>query len=280
LALIGNSKSSNALISQHPKPNRVRQVLGLEAKNPAIIFDDADIDLAVKECVKGAWSFNGQRCTALKVIYVHKRIRKEFLDAFSKATDALVSGSPFENADITPLPEQGKVKYMQSYVDEAVSKGARVVNERGGEVEGNVFFPAILFPTHRDTAIFREEQFGPVCPVLEFDDFEEVLTDVAESNYGQQVSIFTRDAQAAGKCIDHLVNQVCRVNINASCQRGPDALPFTGRKDSAVSTLSVKAALRSFSIRTLVACSEDQKGLMEEVIAGGHSSFSSMNYLL
>jgi glyceraldehyde-3-phosphate dehydrogenase (NADP+) len=165
-------------------------------------------------------------------------------------------------------------------VDEAVSKGARVVNERGGEVEGNVFFPAILFPTHRDTAIFREEQFGPVCPVLEFDDFEEVLTDVAESNYGQQVSIFTRDAQAAGKCIDHLVNQVCRVNINASCQRGPDALPFTGRKDSAVSTLSVKAALRSFSIRTLVACSEDQKGLMEEVIAGGHSSFSSMNYLL
>jgi glyceraldehyde-3-phosphate dehydrogenase (NADP+) len=216
----------------------------------------------------------------LKVIYVHKQIRKQFLDAFARATDALVSGSPFENADITPLPEHGKVKYMQSYVDEAVAKGAHVVNKRGGEVEGNIFFPAILFPTHRETAIFREEQFGPVCPVLEFEDFEEVLTDVAESNYGQQVSIFTKNAEAAGQCIDHLVNQVCRVNINASCQRGPDALPFTGRKDSAVSTLSVKAALRSFSIRTLVACSEDQKSLMEEVIAGGHSSFSSMNYLL
>jgi glyceraldehyde-3-phosphate dehydrogenase (NADP+) len=116
--------------------------------------------------------------------------------------------------------------------------------------------------------------------VLEFEDFEEVLTDVAESNYGQQVSIFTQDAAAAGQCIDHLVNQVCRVNINASCQRGPDALPFTGRKDSAVSTLSVKAALRSFSIRTLVACTADQKGLMEDVIGGGYSSFSSMNYLL
>ena len=77
-----------------------------------------------------------------------------------------------------------------------------------------------------------------------------------------------------------MVNQVCRVNINASCQRGPDTLPFTGRKDSAVATLSVKAALRSFSIRTLVACSADQKELVEEVIAGGHSSFSSMNYLL
>ena len=280
LALIGNSKSSNALISQHPKPNRVRQVLGLEAKNPAIIFEDANIELAVKECVKGAWSFNGQRCTALKVIYVHKGIREEFLKAFAAETDKLSVGSPFENADITPLPEQGKVQYMQSYVDEAIAKGAEVVNGRGGLVQGNAFFPAILFPTSRDTAIFREEQFGPVCPVLEFEDFEEVLTDVAESNYGQQVSVFTQNAEAAGRCIDHLVNQVCRVNINASCQRGPDALPFTGRKDSAVSTLSVKAALRSFSIRTLVACTEDQKELMEDVISGGHSSFSSMNYLL
>ena len=280
LALIGNSKSSNALISQHPKPNRVRQVLGLEAKNPAVIFPDADIDLAVKECVKGAWSFNGQRCTALKVIYVHKDVRDEFLSAFAAATDALKWGSPFENADITPLPEVGKVGYMQDYVNEAVEAGARVVNERGGQVDGNCFFPAILHPVSRDTAIFKEEQFGPVCPVLDFEDFEEVLTDIAESDYGQQVSIFTRDAQIAGQCIDHMVNQVCRVNINASCQRGPDTLPFTGRKDSAVATLSVKAALRSFSIRTLVACSADQQGLVEEVIAGGHSSFSSMNYLL
>ena len=174
----------------------------------------------------------------------------------------------------------GKVGYMQDYVNEAVETGARVVNERGGQVDGNCFFPAILHPVSRDTAIFKEEQFGPVCPVLDFEDFEEVLTDIAESDYGQQVSIFTRDARIAGQCIDHMVNQVCRVNINASCQRGPDTLPFTGRKDSAVATLSVKAALRSFSIRTLVACSADQQGLVEEVIAGGHSSFSSMNYLL
>ena len=99
LALIGNSKSSNALISQHPKPNRVRQVLGLEAKNPAVIFPDADINLAVKECVKGAWSYNGQRCTALKVIYVHKDVRDEFLSAFAAATDAL-KWKP--KTDITP----------------------------------------------------------------------------------------------------------------------------------------------------------------------------------
>jgi glyceraldehyde-3-phosphate dehydrogenase (NADP+) len=280
LALIGNSKSSNALISQHPKPNRVRQVLGLEAKNPAIVFPDADLDTAVRECVKGAWSFNGQRCTALKVIYVHKDVRAKFLKAFAEATDQLVWGSPLDNADITPLPEVGKVEAMQAYIQEAQEKGAAMVNDRGGEVERNMVFPAILFPVSRDTALFKEEQFGPVCPVLEFEDFQEVLDDIAKSDYGQQVSVFTQSPETAGHCIDNLVNQVCRVNLNASCQRGPDTLPFTGRKDSAVSTLSVKAALRSFSIRTLVACSEGQKGLVEDVIGGGHSSFSNMNYLL
>ena len=280
LALIGNSKSSNALISQHPKPNRVRQVLGLEAKNPAVIFPDADLDVTVRECVKGAWSFNGQRCTALKVIYVHKEIREKFLKAFAEATDKLVMGSPLVDADITPLPELGKIEAMQGYIEEAVSKGAQIINDRGGIVEGNMMFPAILFPIERSTAIFREEQFGPVCPVLEFDNFHDVLKDIAQSDYGQQVSVFTQNHETAGKSIDQLVNQVCRVNLNASCQRGPDILPFTGRKDSAVSTLSVEDALRAFSIRTLVACSAEEKELVEGIVGGGHSEFSSMKYLL
>jgi len=280
LALIGNSKSSNALISQHPKPNRVRQVLGLEAKNPAIILPDADLDLAVKQCVSGAWSFNGQRCTALKVIYVHKYVRAEFLEKFAAATDRLRAGLPFADADITPLPEKGKVEAMQAYVDEAIAQGAKVINEKGGQTAGAIFFPAILFPVSRATAIFKEEQFGPVCPVIEFDDIEEVMADIAESDYGQQASVFSQNPAAMGKVIDQLVNQVCRVNLNASCQRGPDALPFTGRKDSAVATLSVRAALRSFSIRTLVACSEGRKDMLEGVVSGRHSTFSSMDYLL
>ena len=65
LALIGHSSSANALVNQHPKSNRLRQVLGLEAKNPAIILPDADLDLTVKECISGTLSYDGQRCTAL-----------------------------------------------------------------------------------------------------------------------------------------------------------------------------------------------------------------------
>ncbi|MGA9238942.1 aldehyde dehydrogenase family protein, partial [Robiginitalea sp.] len=83
LALIGNSKSANALQDQHPKSNRLRLVLGLEAKNPAIILPDADLELTIQECLSGTLSFNGQRCTALKIVYVHEQIQEAFLKRFA-----------------------------------------------------------------------------------------------------------------------------------------------------------------------------------------------------
>jgi glyceraldehyde-3-phosphate dehydrogenase (NADP+) len=77
------------LQDQHPTKNRLR-FLGLEAKNPAIILPDADLDLAIQECIAGSLSFNGQRCTALKIVYVHERIAEEFNKRFAAKVDALV----------------------------------------------------------------------------------------------------------------------------------------------------------------------------------------------
>lgn len=280
LALIGNSKSSNALVAQHPKPNRLRQVLGLEAKNPAIVFDDANVDKAVKECVNGALSYNGQRCTALKLIFVHKSISEEFRAKFTKAVDALSLDHPATDAPLTPLPERNKVAQMEEYVEDALSHGAEVINQYAGRVSDTAFFPAVIFPVNNKMRIFHEEQFGPVVPIVEYEDLEEVMHCIAQSDYGQQCSLFSETEATIAYAVDHMVNQVCRVNINASCQRGPDYLPFTGRKDSAVATLSVHDALRSFSIRTLVATGVDQKNLVGKVISSGESNWMTTDYLL
>lgn len=280
LALIGNSKSSNALAAQHPKPNRLRQVLGLEAKNPGIVFDDANIDLAVKQCVNGSLSYNGQRCTALKLIFVHKNISSEFIEKFSKAVDKLVLNHPATDAELTPLPEKNKVEQMQAYVDDAKAKGAKVLNSNAGRVSETAFFPAVLYPVTSDMRIFHEEQFGPVVPIVEYEDLEDVMNSIAQSDYGQQCSLFSENDATIAYAVDNMVNQVCRVNINVACQRGPDYLPFTGRKDSAVATLSVHDALRSFSIRTVVAAGSDQKELVGRVISGGESKWMTTNYLL
>ena len=139
---------------------------------------------------------------------------------------------------------------MQELVADAVAKGAGVVNEGGGTTAGTLFYPAVVFPVREGMKLYREEQFGPVVPVAPFEDLETALEYVITSEHGQQVSIFSADPDRIGRLVDPLVNQVCRVNINCQCQRGPDVFPFTGRKDSAEGTLSVTDALRSFSIRS------------------------------
>jgi glyceraldehyde-3-phosphate dehydrogenase (NADP+) len=125
LALIGHSSSANSLQELHPQQNRLRLVLGLEAKNPAIILDDADMNLTIRECINGSLSFNGQRCTAIKIIYVSENIKDEFLEKFSLAVDKLKLGLPWENTLLTPLPEPNKPAYINSLIDDAVKKGAR-----------------------------------------------------------------------------------------------------------------------------------------------------------
>ncbi|MFT5251567.1 MAG: glyceraldehyde-3-phosphate dehydrogenase (NADP+) [Flavobacteriales bacterium] len=283
LALIGNSKSAIALQDQHPNKNRLRLILGLEAKNPAIILPDADLDLAIQECISGTLSFNGQRCTALKVLYVHENIAVEFNKRFAAKVDALTFGNPWEKGVmLTPLPEKEKPAYIQELIDDAVSKGAQVINEKGGEHSSNYIFPAVLYPISKEMRVYHEEQFGPVVPILTFNDIQEPLNDMAESNYGQQVSLFGRDIKTLAPLIDTLVNLVCRVNLNSSCQRGPDIYPFTGRKDSAVGTLSIHDALRSFSIRTFVASKDNEYNneILQALLNSAESNFITTDYIL
>ena len=283
LALIGHSSSANALQNSHPKGNRLRSVLGLEAKNPGIVLPDANLDLAINECIAGTLSFNGQRCTALKILYVHESISEEFNKRFCEKVDALKFGNPWEEGvQLTPLPEPNKPAYIQELIEDAKSKGAKILNSKGGQLSENYSYPAVLYPVTKDMEVYKEEQFGPVIPILSFTNIAEPLDDMAESNYGQQVSVFGKDVKKLAPLIDTLVNLVCRVNLNSSCQRGPDVYPFTGRKDSAFSTLSVHDALRSFSIRTFVASKDNDynNAIINELLDKKASNFISTDYIL
>ena len=283
LAFIGTSRVADTLKKQHPQPHRLRCVLGLDAKNPAIILPDADLDLAVKECLLGTLSFNGQRCTALKILFVHRSIAEAFVERLSAAVAALPIGLPWEDGvAITPLAESKKPERLREMIADACAFGARVANDGGGISHGSFLYPAIVYPVDARMRLWREEQFGPVVPVVPFDDVEEPIRYVVESNYGQQISIFGRDPATIAKLVDPLVNQVCRVNLNSQCQRGPDTFPFTGRKDSAEGTLSVSDALRVFSIRTLVATkgTEANKAILSDIVQERRSSFISTDFIL
>lgn len=282
LAFIGSSRVADIIKKQHPKLHRLRAVLGMDAKNAGIVLADADIDLAVNECVLGSLSFNGQRCTAIKIIFVHRSIAEPFLNKFKAAVGGLKPGMPWEkDVNLTPLPETGKTRLMSDYIRDAVRNGAAVINENGGEINNTFMFPAVVYPVDSGMRLYSEEQFGPIVPVVPFDDIEEPMRYVAESNFGQQAAIFGNDSSIIAKLVDRLVNQVSRVNINSQCQRGPDSFPFTGRKDSAEQTLSVSDALRVFSIRTLVAVKETDvnKRILTEILRDKKSNFLSTDFL-
>jgi glyceraldehyde-3-phosphate dehydrogenase (NADP+) len=282
LAFIGTSRVANILTRQHPKPNRLRTVTGLEAKNPAVVLPDADLDLAVRECVNGALSFNGQRCTAIKLVFVHRSIADDFVARLSAAVDALRAGMPWEpGVTLTPLPEPNKCATLAALVDDAVAKGAKVAN-RGDRSFATFYRPAVVYPVTPSMRLYHEEQFGPIVPVAVYDDEREIDAFMRESNYGQQIALFGRDRDRIAFLVDALVNQVCRININSQCRRGPDSFPFTGRKDSAEGTLSVTDALRQFSIRSVVACqaTESNKELVQDIVASRKSAFLSTDFIL
>lgn len=276
LALIGSSKVADSLKKMHPKSNRLKAILGLEAKNAAIILADADLDNAVRESVTGALSFNGQRCTALKILFVHQDIVEEFNQRLSYAVNQLKIGMPWtKGVSITPLAEPEKPGYLSDLISDALSHGARVINSVENEEGGfaSLVKPAIVFPVNINMRLYHEEQFGPVIPVVPFDDLDTPVSFITNSPYGQQVSIFSENTKNIAYLIDTLNGEVGRININSQCQRGPDSFPFNGRKDSAEGTLSIDEALLDFSTDSVIATKQNDtnRKIFETILAENQS---------
>jgi len=263
-AFIGSSKAADALCKAHPQPHRLKNLLSLDAKNLAVVMADADLDVAVKECLAGSTSYNGQRCTAIKLIMVHKSIAETFNGKFVSAVSSLSAGGPFGKNAITPLASSD-TKYMNELTQDAKCKGATVINENqgGSHWDRSLFFPAVLYPVTAEMEVWHAEQFGPVIPIAPFDDLSEPMAWLEKMHFGQQSAIFTsQNTDAPSKELAELLDvcalSTCRVNINAQCQRGPDAFPFAGRRSSAMGTISVEEVLRAVSVETMVAAKKPE----------------------
>jgi glyceraldehyde-3-phosphate dehydrogenase (NADP+) len=289
LAFIGGRKAADQLIQVHPHPHRLHVFLQLEANNlgiylPSVFEDHSLLSASLDQAVMGSLSFNGQRCTALKLHYVPKAHADTFVEEMVKRVDQLnvgLAGDLHENgrpSQITPLPGRDRIEYMQALIENAVAKGATVVNRDGGKVVGGpdstLMIPAVLYPVTPDMRVFGEEQFGPLVPIAAYSDLSDVLQYAqGEDNvFGQQISIFGSDVETIAPMIDRFASVFGRINLNAQCGRSPDTVPFSGRRSSAMGTMSVTEALREFSIPTVVAYSNANP--TSKKVAGGISEKS------
>jgi glyceraldehyde-3-phosphate dehydrogenase (NADP+) len=260
LAFIGGSAAADMIIKDHPNPHRLKLFLQLEGKNLGIVLPDADLDVAAEQVTIGSTTYNGQRCTAIKLVFVHESVAVKFLAAFVSKVSALKVGLPWEDKVlITPLPEPKKPAYLKELILDAVAKGAKVINaeQGGGTQSASLMTPAIVYPVTSAMRLWTEEQFGPVIPIATYSDIAQVHDYLAKTHYGQQAAVFTTNSAAAAPLLDVLSTAVGRININAQCARSPDVFPFSGRRSSALGTMSVTEGLNTFSIETVVATKDD-----------------------
>jgi glyceraldehyde-3-phosphate dehydrogenase (NADP+) len=252
-AFIGTSAVAAALIREHPAPHRLHLLLGLEAKNAAIVLPGADLHRAAAECLKGALAYSGQRCAAIKMVFVHVAEERRLLAIMQEQLTAVRTGLPWDEVRVTPVITPEHAAYLTGLLEDAQASGAHIVNSGGGSRAWTLMTPALLSGVTTGMRIAQEEQFGPIVPVIAYREIAEVDAWLAASRFGQQVSLFGGDARLLAAVTEQCLRSVGRVNINSKCQRGPDHFPFTGRRDSALGSVSIEEALDRFSIKTVVA---------------------------
>lgn len=260
VAFIGTASSAKGMLQGASNPQRLRVMYEGEAKDAAILLPDADLDVAVESCASGMTSFNGQRCTAIKMIWVHESQAEEFIKRLSEKIDSLTLGMPWdESVKITPLCEDSKPAYVKELIEDALNHGAHIVNKMGGKCFKTLCALTILAPANKHMRIWNEEQFGPVTPIAVYSDIQEPIEYISRSEYGLQSAVFGYEEKLLGRVIDALSYHVGRININAPDQRGPDVFPFTGRGNSALGILNATEGLKHFSIPTMVATKTDDE---------------------
>ncbi|MGY4688779.1 NADP-dependent glyceraldehyde-3-phosphate dehydrogenase [Salibacterium sp. K-3] len=230
-------------ISMAEKAGMVPMVLELGGKDPAIVLEDADLDKAAKEITGGAFSYSGQRCTAIKRVLVKEEAAVELVAKLKEKVEALSVGQPEDDADITPLINEKGADYVQGLIDDALANDAELVT--GNKREGSLLSPTLLDQVTTESRIAWEEPFGPVLPIIRVKDEDEAVEIANDSEYGLQASVFTQDIDAAHRIADQL--EVGSVQLNGKTSRGPDHFPFLGVKNSGMGVQGVKYSLLSLS---------------------------------
>jgi acyl-CoA reductase-like NAD-dependent aldehyde dehydrogenase len=209
-------------------------VLELGGKDPMLVLDDADIDVASSAAVWGAFVNAGQACLSVERCYVQRSLYESFASACTKKTKQLRVGDGMNaNTDVGPMIRERQVRIVESHVEDAKARGARVLTggTRLPDLGANFYAPTILTDVTHDMRIMREEIFGPVLPIMACVDDDEAIRLANDSEYGLAASIFTRDTKRGERLARRLHAGTVMVNDVISCF-GISEAPHGGVKAS------------------------------------------------
>ena len=218
-------------------------MLELGGKDAAIVLSDADMDFAAENIVSGAYSYAGQRCTAVKRILAEDAVADRLAPLLLARIERLKVGDPRENAVIVPLISTAAADYVMELIEDALARGAKLLT--GGGRRGNLIEPTLIDHVTTDMRLAWEEPFGPVLPILRVTNMQQAIDIANRSEYGLQSSVFTNNIHDAFFIANQL--EVGTVQINNKTERGPDHFPFLGVKASGMGTQGVKYAIEAMT---------------------------------
>ena len=218
-------------------------MLELGGKDAALVLDDADLEHATKQIVAGAFSYSGQRCTAIKRVIVLESVADQLVTLLQEEVAKLTVGDPFDNADITPVIDNASADFIWGLIEDAQEKGAQVLTPI--KREGNLLWPVLFDQVTKDMKVAWEEPFGPVLPIIRVTSVDEAIAFANESEFGLQSSVFTNDFKKAFEIAKKL--EVGTVHINNKTQRGPDNFPFLGVKGSGAGVQGIKYSIEAMT---------------------------------
>ncbi|MEI6462797.1 MAG: aldehyde dehydrogenase family protein [bacterium] len=229
-------------VGKHIKEiSKVPYLLELGGKDFAIVSNKANIEKAVEQIIQGAFSYSGQRCTAIKAVLVGSGVYEQFVSMMKQETMKLTVGNPSDNTNITCLISMKAADYAEELANEAIDKGAKASWEP--KRDNNLVYPLILEVTDSTSRILWEEQFAPILPIYKVNSLDEAIHLANKSKYGLQADVFTNDINEAFEMARKL--EVGTVQINGKSDRGPDNFPFLGVKASGSGTQGIGESIRA-----------------------------------
>lgn len=241
--MISFTGGTNTGVRLAKKAGMIPLVLELGGKDPGIVCEDADLNEAVKHIISGAFSYSGQRCTAIKRVLVNEKVADELVGLLKEEVEKLSVGSPEDGCIIVPLIDNKSADFVSILIADALGKGAEVVT--GNKREHNLIYPTLLDHVTGEMKVAWEEPFGPVLPIIRVSSDEEAIRIANESEYGLQASVFTKDVNRAFIIASKI--EAGSVQINGRTERGPDHFPFIGVKGSGIGVQGIRKSIESMT---------------------------------
>jgi putative phosphonoacetaldehyde dehydrogenase len=206
-----------------------RQILELGGNDPLVVMDDADIAKAADLAANGSYKNSGQRCTAVKRIFVHEKIAADFTDALLAKTQAWSYGDPLDpSVDMGTVIDEGSARLFERRVDDAVAQGARLLH--GNWRDGASYAPTLIDRVQGEMEVVKQETFGPVSPVITFKDVDDAIAQVNSTAYGLSSGVCTNRLDDVMRFVREL--NVGSVNLWEVPGYRLEVTPFGGIKDS------------------------------------------------